>query len=181
MIWGLFGSERRYATQQESSKGAMATSQETMSDAWQLLHYADAAQRTWREIMPKSQAPPPRAFHASWMIGGKNGFKIVVHGGQSGAGVGEFATMSDTWRFDLTTFIWTPYSADPEAPSVAAAMAIRRVLLIRTSLSYMLMWGEALLLLLLLLLLLFLVVAVCVCVCVCAPASRIRRCAWTGM
>eukprot|EP00961_Rhodomonas_salina_P257473 3479589-Rhodomonas_salina.3 len=33
--------------------------------------------------------------------------------------------MSDTWRFDLTTSVWTPYSADPEAPSVASSMAIR--------------------------------------------------------
>ncbi len=47
-----------------------------------------------------------------------------MHGGQSPAGTGDFATMSDTWRFDLTTSVWTPYSADPDAPSVADTMAI---------------------------------------------------------
>ena len=39
---------------------------------------------SWKELMPRSKAPDPRAFFSMWL----SGFKIFVHGGQGPTGVG---------------------------------------------------------------------------------------------
>eukprot|EP00961_Rhodomonas_salina_P257472 3479589-Rhodomonas_salina.2 len=67
-----------------------------MNDAWRLLDYNDPNLRSWREIAPSSRSPPPRALHASWMIGGTEGFKVVIHGGQSTDGAGEVLELPHT-------------------------------------------------------------------------------------
>jgi len=55
------------------------------------------------------------------MTGGRDGFKMVIHGGQSGDGSGLNPVLSDTWRLDLSTMVWTSYPSDPLAPAVSHA------------------------------------------------------------
>jgi hypothetical protein len=55
------------------------------------------------------------------MTGGRDGFKMVIHGGQSGDSSGLNPVVSDTWRLDLSTMVWTSYPSDPLAPAVSHA------------------------------------------------------------
>ena len=52
---------------------------------------------------------------------GADGFKMVVHGGQSTFGEGANPAVSDTWRLDLSTYVWTSFISDPVAPSLSHA------------------------------------------------------------
>jgi hypothetical protein len=55
------------------------------------------------------------------MTGGRDGFKMVIHGGQSSDGLGLNPVLSDTWRLDLSTMVWTSYPSDPVAPAISHA------------------------------------------------------------
>ena len=107
-----------------SSVAEASIDEEVVNNVWSLTAYTSSA-REWQEITPLSQKPPKRAFHAAWMIGGQDGFKMVVHGGQSDEGSGENSVVHDTWRLDLSTNVWTKYSSDPESPPVFLAFASR--------------------------------------------------------
>eukprot|EP00961_Rhodomonas_salina_P279652 3777626-Rhodomonas_salina.1 len=78
-------------------------------------------------MTPLSVKPAKRAFHAVWMIGGLDGFKMVIHGGQSDEGSGDNSVVGDTWRLDLSTNVWTKYSSDPNSPPVFHSFASRCV------------------------------------------------------
>jgi len=44
---------------------------------------------------------------------------MVIFGGQSDEGDGPNPVISDTWRFDLSTMVWTSFPSDPLAPAVS--------------------------------------------------------------
>ena len=58
------------------------------------------------------------------MTGGGDGFKMVIHGGQSSDGDGFNPALSDTWHLDLSTMVWTSYPSDPIAPAISHAFVI---------------------------------------------------------
>lgn len=101
-----------------ASYSTFSLSSELNNDVWALESYS-TDNRRWKEITPLSEKPPKRAFNALWMTGGEDGFKIIIHGGQSEEGQGSNPVVSDTWRFDLSTMVWTSYSSDPLAPALS--------------------------------------------------------------
>lgn len=80
-------------------------------DLWELINY-DQPTRYWEEVMPSSESPSARAFHAVWLAGSK----LILHGGQSSGGAGIASVVSDTWSFDLFSYVWTLYGSSSDLP-----------------------------------------------------------------
>ena len=72
---------------QQVPQSSFSIAAELTSDVWALEDYLEPTRR-WRQINPLSTMPPSRAFNALWMTGGRDGFKMVIHGGQSDSGYG---------------------------------------------------------------------------------------------
>ena len=79
-------------------------------DMWVLdLHQENGR---WTQIMPATQTPPSRGFHALW----RSGYKIVLHGGQGPSGTGFGAVLGDTWEFDLFSKEWHQKATSAAVP-----------------------------------------------------------------
>ena len=67
---------------------------------------------SWEEMMPKTEKPDPRGFHAMWLSVNK----MFVHGGQGPTGLGLGSVLSDTWEFDPYTREWAQKSSSASLP-----------------------------------------------------------------
>ncbi len=66
----------------------------------------------WSQLMPATETPPSRGFHALWL----SGYKIILHGGQGPSGSGFAAVLSDTWEFDLFSNEWQQKASSSAVP-----------------------------------------------------------------
>lgn len=94
------------------------------NDIWRLQHPYNASKASWFQIMPTSDLPSARGFHAVW----RAGFKIVMHGGQGASGYGKASVLDDTWQFNLFTLDWGRFSFASDSVPVASNLAVASVM-----------------------------------------------------